>query len=57
MGLRKLIEPLELCATCLAGVQVRDEVEMVSMDQIARVPWLMLRSLYFFLVTRVLLSS
>lgn len=26
--MRKLIEPLELCATCLAGVQVRDEIEM-----------------------------
>lgn len=45
--MRKLIEPLELCATCLAGVQVRDEIEMVSMDQITQVPWFMLRSLYF----------
>lgn len=26
--MRKLIEPLELHAACLAGVQVRDEIEI-----------------------------
>lgn len=46
-GYEKAYEPLELHVVCLAGVQVRDEVEKASSDQITKILWSILRSLYF----------